>query len=55
MEVDIDKKLAIRKIKKKFKHKVTKIKFGKERKDGTMGVSFYIDGQKHSYSYLTDI
>lgn len=53
---DTNTKLARRKIYRRFGWgRVSKIRFGKIRRDGTRSVIFRLDGNPVSFSYLTDI
>ena len=53
--VDSNTTLARRNIKKKYGSRISNIRFGQIRADGTRGASAFLDGNKISWSYLTDI
>ena len=53
MSIDTNTKIARKRL--KCVKGVSKIKFGKIRRDGTRGVKYKINGEIASFSYLTDI
>lgn len=54
-KIDQSKEMARRKIHALFGNMAKFIKFTAIRRDGTRGVSFSINGQKISFTYLSDL